>query len=173
MRVVIQRVSEASVTIEGSVTGEIGTGLLILLGVEERDGPEDVEWLAPKICRMRIFPDEASHMNRSLLDVDGGALVISQFTLHARCKKGTRPSFDKAAKPEQAIPLYEAFIAEMEKLLGKPVASGEFGAYCQPCPRSMRVDGEPAPPPRRKKATGGDTHWPAWPDQHASRGRVA
>jgi len=128
MRVVIQRVSEASVTIAGEVRGAIGPGLVILLGVEERDGEEDVAWLVPKIARMRIFPDGENLMNRSLLDISGDALVVSQFTLHARTKKGTRPSFDKAAKPAQAIPLYEAFLAEMENCLGKPVARGEFGA---------------------------------------------
>lgn len=128
MRALIQRVSEASVRIDGTVCGAIGTGLVILLGIEERDDREDAAWLAPKIARMRIFPDGESLMNRSLLDVGGDALVISQFTLHARTKKGTRPSFDRAAKPPQAIPLYEAFLAEMETLLGKPVARGEFGA---------------------------------------------
>lgn len=128
MRVVLQRVSEARVHIGGAVRGEIAAGLVILLGIEVRDEREDADWLAAKICRMRIFPDAASHMNQSLRDVGGEALVISQFTLHARSKKGTRPSFDRAAKPEQAIPLYEAFIDELEELLGKPVARGEFGA---------------------------------------------
>ncbi len=128
MRTVIQRVSEASVTIEGEVCGRIETGIVVLLGIEREDAPGDAAWLAKKICQMRIFPDADDLMNRSLLDVGGGALVISQFTLHARTKKGTRPSFDKAAKPDQAVPLYQAFIEEMEALLGRPVERGEFGA---------------------------------------------
>ncbi len=129
MRVVLQRVSEASVRVEGDVCGAIGLGLVVLLGVAEGDGPEDAEWLVRKITGMRIFPDGESLMNRSLLEVGGQALVISQFTLHARTKKGTRPSFDRAAKPDLAIPLYEAFLVEMEKVLGaESVARGVFGA---------------------------------------------
>lgn len=131
MRLVIQRVSEASVTIEEEVCGAIDSGLVILLGIGRDDAREDAVWLAKKICQMRIFPDDDDLMNRSLLDTGGGALVISQFTLHARTKKGTRPSFDKAAKPDQAVPLYEAFIEELETLLGRPVARGEFGAMMQ------------------------------------------
>ncbi len=128
MRAVIQRVSEASVTIDDSVRGEIGQGLLILLGIEEEDREEDVAWLAGKIARMRIFSDDAGKINWSCVDVGGQALVISQFTLHASTKKGNRPSFIKAARPETAIPLYEAFLAAMEQETGRPVERGEFGA---------------------------------------------
>lgn len=131
MRAVIQRVSEASVTIEGTVRGRIGPGLLVLLGIETADGPEDIEWLARKLVRMRIFSDDAGLMNRSVQDCDGGVLVISQFTLHASTRKGNRPSFIAAARPEQAIPLYEALLAQVERELGKPVARGEFGADMQ------------------------------------------
>ena len=128
MIAVVQRVSESSVTIEGEVKGSIATGLMILLGVEEADGQEDVEWLSRKIVNMRIFPDKAGVMNKSLLDIGGEALVISQFTLHASTKKGNRPSYIKAARPETAIPLYEAFKKQISSDLGKEVASGEFGA---------------------------------------------
>ena len=129
MRVVLQRVSEASVRIDGEERGAIRTGLLIFLGIEKDDGLEDVDWLVRKIAGMRIFPDGEALMNRSLVDVEGSVLVISQFTLHARTKKGTRPSFDKAAKPDVAVPLYRTFLAEMESALGEGrVASGEFGA---------------------------------------------
>ena len=128
MIAVIQRVSESSVTIEGTVKGSIGTGLMILLGIEEADGTEDVSWLSRKIVNMRIFPDEAGVMNKSLLDVNGEVLVISQFTLHASTKKGNRPSYIKAARPETAIPLYEAFKLQISTDLGKDIASGEFGA---------------------------------------------
>jgi len=128
MRAVLQRVSEASVTVSGRITGEIGPGFLILLGVEEGDTATDVAWLVGKILPMRVFEDEDGKMNRSILDTGGGALVVSQFTLHARTKKGTRPSFDRAARPEVAIPLYERFVAELSAGLGKPIATGEFGA---------------------------------------------
>jgi len=128
MRAVLQRVSEASVTASGRITGEIGPGFLILLGVEEGDTATDVAWLVGKILPMRVFEDEDGKMNRSILDTGGGALVVSQFTLHARTKKGTRPSFDRAARPEVAIPLYERFVAELSAGLGKPIATGEFGA---------------------------------------------
>lgn len=128
MRAVIQRVSEASVTIEGKVKGEIGLGLLVLLGIEEADTQEDIEWLCGKIARLRVFADSEGVMNISLQDVGGDALVISQFTLHASTKKGNRPSYIKAARPETAIPLYEAFVKQLEKDLGKPVQTGEFGA---------------------------------------------
>jgi D-tyrosyl-tRNA(Tyr) deacylase len=128
MRALLQRVSEGSVTIHGKVTGEIGVGLVILLGIEEADDSSDVDWLVGKICRMRIFGDDGGLMNRSLRDIGGDALVVSQFTLHASTKKGNRPSFIKAARPEQAIPLYEAMIAALSKELGSPVATGEFGA---------------------------------------------
>ena len=128
MRVVIQRCSEASVTIDGTVKGAIGRGVMILLGIEEADTNEDIDWLCRKIVNMRIFNDADGKMNHSLLDVEGEALVISQFTLHASTKKGNRPSYIKAARPETAIPLYEAFKTQLGAALGKPVASGEFGA---------------------------------------------
>jgi len=128
MRAVLQRVSEASVTVSERITGEIGPGFLILLGVEEGDTATDVAWLVGKILPMRVFEDEDGKMNLSILDTGGGALVVSQFTLHARTKKGTRPSFDRAARPEVAIPLYERFVAELSAGLGKPIATGEFGA---------------------------------------------
>ena len=128
MRAVLQRVSAASVTVGERITGEIGPGFLILLGVEEGDTAADVAWLVGKILPMRVFEDEDGKMNRSILDTGGGALVVSQFTLHARTKTGTRPSFDRAARPEVAIPLYERFVAELSAGLGKPIATGEFGA---------------------------------------------
>jgi D-tyrosyl-tRNA(Tyr) deacylase len=129
MRVILQRVSEAGVLVNGETVGEIGRGLLILLGIEAADDSNDVEWLVGKICPLRLFEDDEGKMNRSLLDVGGSALVVSQFTLHARVKKGTRPSFDKAAKPDQAIPLYGEFVAAMEAALGEGrVATGVFGA---------------------------------------------
>lgn len=128
MRAVIQRVSEASVTIDKEVRGTIEHGLVILLGVEAEDGIEDVDWLTRKIAGLRIFSDAEGKMNRSLVDVDGKALIISQFTLHAATKKGTRPSFIKAARPEHAIPLYEAFIQAFNQLTTAPAETGEFGA---------------------------------------------
>ena len=128
MRAVIQRVSEASVSIDKEVRGAIDHGLVILLGVEAEDSMEDVEWLANKIAGLRIFSDAEGKMNRSLVDVEGRALIISQFTLHAATKKGTRPSFIKAARPEHAIPLYEAFIQAFNELTTTPAATGEFGA---------------------------------------------
>jgi len=128
MRVVIQRVLEASVTIDGSIKSQIGLGLLVLLGVEEADGKEDIDWLARKIVNMRIFPDESGIMNKSLADANGEVLVVSQFTLHASTKKGNRPSYIKAAKPEIAIPIYETFVKELRQLLGKEIMTGEFGA---------------------------------------------
>ena len=128
MRVVIQRVSEASVTINQKVAGEIQTGLLVLLGIEDADGQEDIDWLVKKLVNLRIFPDDNGVMNTSVKDIDGGILLISQFTLHASTKKGNRPSYIKAAKPETAIPLYEAFIKSLEASLGKPIQTGEFGA---------------------------------------------
>lgn len=128
MRVVIQRVSEASVTIDGKMVAQMGHGLLILLGIEEADSQEDIDWLVSKIVKLRIFSDEAGNMNLSLIDIGSDALIVSQFTLHASTKKGNRPSFIKAAKPEQAIPLYENFVVAFEKQLGKPVGTGEFGA---------------------------------------------
>lgn len=128
MRAVIQRVSEASVKIDGAIQGEIGWGVLILLGIEEKDNQDDIEWLSGKISRLRIFSDGDGKMNLSIKDIDGDALVISQFTLHASTKKGNRPSYIKAARPETAIPLYEAFVKQLEKDLGKPVPTGAFGA---------------------------------------------
>lgn len=128
MRVVIQRVSEASVTIDNKKNAEIGKGLLILLGIEEEDSQEDISWLCGKISRLRIFNDENGVMNRSLLDIDGEAIVVSQFTLHASTRKGNRPSYIKAAKPETAIPLYEQFVKDLEEEVGKKVGTGEFGA---------------------------------------------
>lgn len=131
MRVVIQRVSEASVTVDGRTTGSIGAGLLILLGIETEDGEEDIEWLCGKIAKLRIFNDEAGVMNRSVMDSSGGLLVVSQFTLHASTKKGNRPSYIRAARPEQAIPLYERFLRQLAFQTHTEVASGEFGADMQ------------------------------------------
>ena len=131
MIAVVQRVSEASVTIAGSVRRAIGTGTLVLLGVEEADGDEDIAWLSRKITNLRIFNDEAGVMNRSLLDINGEMLVVSQFTLHASIKKGNRPSYLRAARPEVAIPRYEQFVAACQALLNHPIATGEFGADMQ------------------------------------------
>lgn len=128
MIAVIQRVSESSVVIDGQIKGAIGTGLLVLLGIEEADNAEDIGWLSKKIANLRIFADEAGVMNRSLLEVGGDILLISQFTLHASTKKGNRPSYIKAAKPDIAIPLYEQFITQISADIGKPVQTGEFGA---------------------------------------------
>jgi D-tyrosyl-tRNA(Tyr) deacylase len=131
MRVVIQRVSKASVIINGAEVGAISSGMLILLGIEEADNDEDIEWLCGKIAKLRIFNDEAGVMNLSLTDVNAGVLVVSQFTLHASTKKGNRPSYIRAARPEIAIPLYESFKKLLSALIGKPVQSGEFGAMMQ------------------------------------------
>lgn len=128
MRVVLQRVSRASVTIEGKVEAAIGQGLLILLGIEDADTREDITWLSRKITNLRIFNDEAGVMNRSLLEIDGEALVVSQFTLHANTRKGNRPSYIRASKPEVAIPMYEDFMKQLESDLGKPIGAGVFGA---------------------------------------------
>ncbi|MEQ8628436.1 D-aminoacyl-tRNA deacylase [Ekhidna sp.] len=128
MRAVIQRVSEGSVTIDKQIKSEIRTGLLILLGIEDADTKEDIEWLCRKISNMRIFPDEEGVMNKSLLDVGGEALVVSQFTLHASTKKGNRPSYIQAAKPDVAVPMYESFVEELESQLSSKVKTGEFGA---------------------------------------------
>ncbi|MBN7815698.1 D-aminoacyl-tRNA deacylase [Algoriphagus pacificus] len=128
MIVVIQRVSEASVKIDGLVKSSIETGLMILVGIEEADNQEDIEWLSKKIVNLRIFPDENEVMNKSVLDCGGDILLISQFTLHASTKKGNRPSYIKAAKPDIAIPLYEQFIHTLESDLGKSIGTGEFGA---------------------------------------------
>lgn len=128
MRVTIQRVSSASVTISGNVKSQIDLGLLVLAGFEETDTTEDLEWTAAKLANLRIFSDENGLMNLSVKDVSGNIIVVSQFTLHAMTKKGNRPSFIRAAKPDVAIPLYEQFVKFVERELGKPVGTGEFGA---------------------------------------------
>lgn len=128
MIAVLQRVSNASCTIGGSIKSSIGSGLLVLLGIEEADSQEDIQWLSKKIVNLRIFDDEAGVMNKSLLEAGGELLLISQFTLHASTKKGNRPSYIKAAKPPVAIPLYEATIQQLSLDLGKPIQTGEFGA---------------------------------------------
>ena len=131
MRAVIQRVSRASVTIEGVVRSSITKGLLVLVGIEDADTPEDLEWLSSKIVNLRIFNDNAGVMNVSVKDDGGDVLVVSQFTLHAATKKGNRPSYIRASKPEIAVPLYEKFVAHLGSDLGKPVLTGEFGADMQ------------------------------------------
>jgi len=128
MRAVIQRVTDAKVSIGGAVRGAIGNGLLVLLAVEETDRWDDVEWLSGKIVRLRVFADEMGVMNRSVQEIQGDILLISQFTLFASTKKGNRPSYSRSARPEIAIPLYEQFIARLAALLGKPIQTGEFGA---------------------------------------------
>ena len=128
MRVIIQRVLESSVTIDGKVKSEIGKGLMILVGFEDADGSGDLEWMSRKIVNLRIFDDENGVMNKSILDVNGDILLISQFTLHALTAKGNRPSYIKAARPEVAIPLYESFIKTLERDLGRSIGTGEFGA---------------------------------------------
>lgn len=128
MRAVIQRVSTASVTIHGDMKSAIGPGFMVLLGIEVEDDKEDAEWLAKKIAGLRVFSDEAGLMNKDLSETDGDIMVISQFTLHASYKKGNRPSFIKAARPEQAIPLYEYFVQQLHTITGKEIATGEFGA---------------------------------------------
>ncbi|MDE7378021.1 MAG: D-tyrosyl-tRNA(Tyr) deacylase [Paraprevotella sp.] len=128
MRIVIQRVARASVTINGTCKVAIGKGLLILIGIEEADGQEDIEWLCHKVTGLRIFDDEAGVMNKSILDCDGEILVVSQFTLMASYKKGNRPSYIRAAGHATAIPLYDAFCHNLSEALGKPVGTGEFGA---------------------------------------------
>ena len=131
MKAVIQRVSEASVSISGKKTAEISKGLLILIGIEDASNQEDIIWLAAKIANLRIFADTDGVMNLSLKDCDGEVIVVSQFTLHAQTKKGNRPSYSKASKSEIAIPLYEQFVSQMEKEIGKPVQTGQFGADMQ------------------------------------------
>ena len=128
MRVVLQRVSEAAVRIDNTVNGEIGCGLLVLVGIESLDTQEDIDWLVKKIVNLRIFADQEGLMNLSLLDINGEILVISQFTLHARTKKGNRPSYIQAAEPTIAIPLYEAFKTALIQAVGSPIESGIFGA---------------------------------------------
>ena len=131
MRALIQRVTQASVAIDGRVVGEIAAGLLVLVGVETGDTAADADWLAAKITGLRILADDAGKMNRSVRETGGGVLVISQFTLHADTAKGNRPSFLRAARPEEAIPLYERFVAVLEADLGRPVPRGVFGADMQ------------------------------------------
>ena len=128
MKAVLQRVSKASVSIDGIVNSKISNGTLILLGITNDDTKEDIQWLSKKIANLRIFDDENGVMNRSLIDIDGDAIVVSQFTLMANTKKGNRPSYIKAAKPDIAIPIYEQFIQQFEKELGKKVGTGIFGA---------------------------------------------
>lgn len=128
MRALLQRASEASVTVDEVVVGKIGQGLVILLGVEDADSEDDAAWLAMKIAKLRIFSDEAGLMNQSVQDINGGLLVVSQFTLHASTKKGNRPSFIRAARPEKAIPLYEAFVRLLSMEAARPVETGRFGA---------------------------------------------
>ena len=128
MRAVIQRVSAATVTIDSKVVGNIGPGLLVLLGIEERDGLPDIEWLSSKLVNLRIFNDPNDIMNCSIIESGGDLLVVSQFTLHASTKKGNRPSYILAAKPEQSVPIYNYFIRQLEKEMNKPVETGEFDA---------------------------------------------
>lgn len=128
MKAVIQRVSQSSVTINEQVAAQIQNGLLVLIGIEDADNQEDINWLTSKIANLRIFGDENEVMNLSLKDIDGEMIVVSQFTLHALTKKGNRPSYIKASKPEIAIPLYESFVNQMEIELGKKIQTGQFGA---------------------------------------------
>jgi D-tyrosyl-tRNA(Tyr) deacylase len=128
MRTVIQRVHQAQVIVDGKVVGKIGRGLLVFLGIEKSDTGTDLTWLVDKIPGIRCFEDENGKMNKSLMDIEGDVMVISQFTLYGSLRKGTRPSFNKAADPKQAIPLYEAFVSRMETKTGRPVATGMFGA---------------------------------------------
>jgi len=131
MRVVVQRVSNASVTIEGNIVSEINIGFLILLGIENEDNQEDIDWLVRKLTHLRVFADDEGAMNQSIHDIKGSFLVVSQFTLHASTKKGNRPSFIKAARPEVAIPLYEDFIEKLHAISGRPVKTGTFGAMME------------------------------------------
>lgn len=128
MKVVVQRVTKASVKVDAAIKGQIGIGLLILLGIEEADGQEDIDWLCVKIANLRIFNDNEGVMNLSVKDIGGDILIVSQFTLHASTKKGNRPSYIKAARPETAIPLYEKFIHKIQQELNKPIQTGLFGA---------------------------------------------
>ncbi len=147
MRLVIQRSREASVTIEGEVKAQIGQGLLLLLGIEDRDTAEDVDYLAKKVCAMRIFDDEAGVMNKSIVDIEGEILLVSQFTLMAQTKKGNRPSYIKASRPEKAIPLYELMIKQLTENLGREIATGQFGAdmkvaLCNDGPVTILMDSQ-------------------------------
>jgi len=128
MRIVVQRVTEASVRVNHQITGQIGSGLLVFVGFEAADTQEDITWITGKLVNLRIFNDEQGVMNKSCLEEGGDILLVSQFTLHASTKKGNRPSYIRAARPEQAIPLYESMIAELSNALGKPIATGQFGA---------------------------------------------
>ena len=128
MRIVVQRVAKASVTIGGELRSEIGKGMLVLVGIEDADGSDDVEWLCSKLSKLRIFEDDKAAMNLDISSVDGSFLVVSQFTLFAMTKKGNRPSFIRAARPEHAVPLYEMFLQRLAELSGRPVRCGEFGA---------------------------------------------
>jgi D-tyrosyl-tRNA(Tyr) deacylase len=128
MRAIIQRVSNASCTVDDKITGQIGIGFMILIGIEDADNEEDISWLAQKISNMRVFPDENGQMNKALADVNGGILLISQFTLFASTKKGNRPGFTRSARPDVAIPLYEKMIAELANVTGKEIQTGIFGA---------------------------------------------
>ena len=128
MRIVIQRVSEASVTIAGEMISKIDKGMMILLGIEDADTEEDIEWLCNKVTKLRIFSDENDAMNLDINQIEGSFLVVSQFTLHAMTKKGNRPSFIRAARPEKAIPLYEKFLERLASISGRPVQCGQFGA---------------------------------------------
>ena len=131
MRAVIQRVSRASVTVEGAISGAIERGLLVLVGIATDDTPDDIAWLTGKIAQQKLFPDETGRMNLSVTETGGSVLVVSQFTLLASTRKGAKPSWHRAAPPNVAVPLYESFVREMEKLLGRPVATGKFGAIME------------------------------------------
>ncbi len=131
MRLVVQRVSSASVKVDASIVSEITSGLLILAGIEDADSPEDIDWLVKKVCQLRIFNDPEGVMNLSVQDVGGEMIVVSQFTLHASTKKGNRPSYIRAARPETAIPLYELMVSGFSKALGKPIGTGIFGAQME------------------------------------------
>lgn len=131
MRAVIQRVSSARVSVEGAVVGEIGWGLLVFLGVGREDGEADADWLVSRVVKLRVFERESGRMDASLADVEGEALVVSQFTLFGSLKKGNRPSFNRAALPEQAVPLYEYFVAQLSAALGRPVPTGRFGEHME------------------------------------------
>jgi len=131
MRAVVQRVTEAGITINRKIEHHIGPGLVVFLGIEEDDGDPDIDWLCGKICRLRIFNDSGGVMNLSVSDIGGEVMIVSQFTLHASTRKGNRPSYIKAASPSTAIPLYERFVEKMNTSLDKPVTTGEFGAYMQ------------------------------------------
>jgi D-tyrosyl-tRNA(Tyr) deacylase len=131
MRVVVQKVTQASVVIENQTVASINKGLLVLVGIEDTDTSDDITWLSAKIVNLRVFDDDKGVMNLSVKDVEGEVLIVSQFTLHASTKKGNRPSYIRAARPEVAIPIYEAFIKHTETLLGKPISTGQFGAMMQ------------------------------------------